>query len=779
METSQQGETTKSSIQFQNPFTKEEAGRLFRDGSVPGQRLERIYDYTWGNPTLLRHYVKTYNRREDTFARLKAWAVSSFEKDFSFDSPAHLNLLAACSMLTRISFSLFANLTCHYKLSAYERGTTLLKSGLFREENGFYFIAPYFRDFLAKKVEQYFSGESMEKIRSLLVGYLIQEKNFQTDYLKLAGTPVEKKAMENRLAGCILERGADYYDNDLLKMDIDEVEHPGLRLLMMLERNFPFNEVSIRCILKDLEQDPFHKLLMPRYAIFMGRNLCPGKEPMEPCLEAAYLEAIRSWLDGTRTEGAIDGEFFRCYGFFNVPDYLLYRIDETKLLKEAEYRKWTFQGRLTVLYNYYLKGEYVRAQKLFYHLLRTYKRFFLQEYREAYYFILGLHFYSRKRYQKAKWYLEDALNAMENKGEKIFVLKMLNALLRILYEEKDVKGLGKLLERSKLMLTREKPFVAFLQYLKGCIKLLEGDDPVEDLQGSIQYSIEIGDEVSAVQYYSYTLSLSDQADGSLLKVQESLLDEDQLAIYQNTSIIDRYRRISLDFNFFGPLNARLPEADLTPELLARKKLRKILSYIVFHHPAKVSREEIKRVFWDSDKCFDVDANLRVAISNLKKIFKAHGYSDLIVCKDTRIYFNERYTVNNDFRKFSALFRKAKALYRSGDHALAEGYLRKLVQLNPESVFMDVPWDYLEKRVRQQTSAMLAVAHEILFELARNARDWKRAEEHCRKLAASNPRYRQELSDILVRNGKEEEAQALLQRKDKKKGKSLGSIFFPE
>lgn len=762
-----------------DPLTKEEARKLFKDGEIPDHQFSKTYAYTRGNPHLINYFVDNYNKREDSFAKLKNYVMNWYELNYTFDSPAHLNLLAACCRLSRISFSLFANLAVHYKLSAFELNASCREGKLLYEDNGYYRFYPYYHEFLQKKVEQYFGTESLEKTRKLLVSLLVGEKNFHVEYLKLAATKLEKQAMENRMVEMILSRGWDFWDNDLLLVSPEELENSGLKLLLMLSRDFPFNEISIRYLLEDLKNDPLCSLLQAQHCYYLGRNLRSrnGAES-PPSLEDDYLKIIESWLKGEKPSVSLEHEFFLRYGFMDVPDFLIYRIDENKLLRENEYRKWTFHGRLTVLYNYYLKGEYDKAQKLFYLLLKTYKAFFLQGNREVYYFILGHHFYSRNKLQKAKWFLEEALIMMEHKGRKIFVLKLLNTYLRILFEEKDTAGLIKLLERSKLMLTREKPFVLFLQYLKGCIKILNGEKLRGDLDGSIQYSIEIGDEVSAVQYFSYSLNKSDQAGNSLLRVQEGLLDKDQIAIYQNTSIIDMYRKVQFDFNFFGPLKATILQTDLSANLISRKKLRKILSYIVYYHPNKVSREEIKRIFWDSDKSYDIDANLRVAISNLKKIFKAHGYEDLFVCKDASICINERYTVNNDFRKYVSLYKKAKLLYRNQDFINAEGYLRKIVQLNLENIFMDISWDYLENRVRQQAKLIVMGSYEILLELAKRDKDLERAEEYCRRLFEHDPKYIRELADLLIRMGREEEARKLL-RSHEKSSKSLETIFFPD
>lgn len=758
---------------------KKEVARAMEKNFIPICKLEELFAYTKGNRILIQYYLSKYNSRIDTMALLKNKLMEIYDKEFEFNSINEFNLLAVCSSLKKISFSLFANLACHYRLSTYQLNKITKKRTMFYEESGFYIFYPFFLDYLKKKVEQSISDCTKEKLRTLLVSNLIMENNFLLEYYSFAKTKIEKIAMEKRIVDTIRKSSYRYYENEFTSLNHDKLENKGLKLLLMLVSETTLNIKSINYFLEDFRNDILFDELINESNVYFAKKLDVSNFKFETDSdEGKYFKLIKKWLKGEKFDLKISNAFYSKYSFFNVPDHLVHQLDESELLKESDTRLSSFLCRMSVLYKYNLKGDVEKSSKLFYFLIRWYKNYLIKDFPGSYYFILAWHYYNKKKFAKSKWYIEEGVKKINLDFNKIFLLKYYNLYLRILFEQKDVTSIIKLLSNCKENFGKEKPFQVFIEYLRGCIKLLDGQELEGCLDESISYSMNIGDEISAVQYLSYSLSLKDRENNSVLKVQESLLNNDQLAIYHNTSLFDSFKKVDLEINFFGPFVFKINNIDYANEFQSRKKLRKIINYLIFNSPSVVSREEMKRVFWEKDKAFDIDANLRVTICNIRKILSKIGFSDMIICEQARIYINTRYLVNNDFKKYVALYKKAKIFFKNNEIYQAETYLKRIVSLNTDVVFRDLSWDYLENKVRNQVQIIVCNSLEMLLSISKNNKNWIKAEGYARRLNNINGKYINELIYLLQKNGHLEEAEDLIKTKSRQE-KTLTNIFFPE
>ncbi|MDD2370523.1 MAG: hypothetical protein PHQ32_00780 [Firmicutes bacterium] len=758
---------------------KKTIARLMEKNYIPIYNLEELYAYSQGNPYLVSYYMDNFNGKGEALTLLKNHVLDIYEDEFEFNSINEYNLIATCSYLKKTSFSLFANLAYHYRLSSYQLNKLIKNKTMFYEKNGFYLFYPFFLDYINKKNAQSISMETKEKHRSILVSNLIMESNFLLEYYQYAKSKVEKIAMEQRIIETIKNQSCRYYGNELKKFNYNDFEDQGLKLLVMIISGIQVKCKSINYFLDDLSNKQIFPILQQESTVYLGKKL--NKEKFIYNLESdegIYYTLIQNWLSGDKINLQMKNRFYEKYSFFNVPDHLIYQLDDNQLLKESDNRLNSFLSRISVLYKYYLKGEEQKSIKLFHYIIKWYKNYLLKDYPGSYYFILAWHYYNKKSNDKALWYIEEGLKKLNTDVNKIFILKYYNLQLRILFEEKDSNTMVKLLSNCKENLGTEKPFQVFIEYIRGCIRIIDGLELKGCLDEPISFSMNIGDEVSAVQYLSYSLSDSERDENNLLKVQEGLLSNEQLAIYHNTSLFDNYKKVDVELNFFGPFAFKINKVDYANEFLNRKKLRKIINYLVFNSPGKVSREEIKRVFWDKEKSFDIDANLRVTICNIRKILGKIGFSDMIICEQARIYINSRYAINNDFKKYINLYKKAKLLYTNRELIQAETYLKRIVSLNIDVVFKDLSWDYLENKVRNQVQLIISNSFEMLLAIAKKNENWDKAETYARKLTDINKKHVNELICILQRNGRIDEADDLIKNKDRK-GRSLTNIFFPE
>lgn len=763
----------------QSTLNLEKIASMLREAGVPEFFAEELFRYTTGEPLLVHYFLGQYNKRADTMMALKKQVTELYDSAFVFESLDELKLLAASSHLEKIPYPLMASLSYTFKQSIFRLNQKAKEFKMYYEEKGNYQWYPFFKDYLTQSIEKTFCEQEKQEIRTILCQELLESRHFQVEYLFLGQTDKDNHRLEVKLEHEIAAQGLAPFEEALKTLEFKRLQSSGLKTLLILLGYQRCSLTALSYLMKELRGVGLYPILLRRYRYFLGRKVQPFIEGLENAgIEENYHRLVECWRIGTRTGEVLDEEFYREYGFPHVPDYLIHSLQEKALLKEGADTAKSYRGRLSVLYYYYLKGEYKRAEKLFFYLLTKYKKRLIEEDYRVYTLILAHHYYGKKNLEKGIFYLETALSKTKDSGDELFLLKIFTLYLRILMEKKDLLGISRLHLMAQESFSKEKPFLTFIDLLGFSKKMLEGQEVGRDLDNSIQYCINIGDEVTAVQLYSYTLEKEDLEGNNLLKVQEGLLNPSKMAIYHNTSIIDLYRMVPLELNFFGSFRFMAGYKDCSGEFQTRRKLRKILAYLVHSSPNKVSREELKRVFWDKDKAFDLDANLRVALSTMKKILAEYGLGDLMVCESGRVFINSRYQIVNDYKMLLVAYKRAKTFFQEAELVKAESYLKKIIQLSIDRVFPDISWDFLEIKVRKQVEHILESSLEMLLELARRGGKWAQAEDYCRRLYRNNEKYLKQLAAILGQNGKKEEALTLLQQKQKRQT-SLETIFFPD
>lgn len=759
-------------------YDRKGTNQYLKTQGLPEHHGALLWAYAKGHPCLTEQYARDWEEGMEGLRRLSETAIRTYQSELETPQGDALGFLYACTRLNRIPYSLFAHLCGSFHQSSFR----LIEEGrehfFFQEEKGCFILYPFFRDYVVRMATLHLQPEEQRFASTKLIEGVLAEKGFLPEYIFLGDTVGERTALEEGLSRSIVAKGVDGYRQSLLGEPGKILQSLALRALRLYLGPKDPGVQEADAWLKDLFGHRLYPILVEERIRYRCRQLSVGDIPPEDSRKDPHLEAVQGWLMGKAVDVGVPVAHYGKWGFEDVPDHLLHGLEDLPLLKEGVTGRETFLRRVTVLYAYYLRGEYRRGGKLFFHLLKHDRSFLIGEFRHLRYLLLAHHFYGRGRLEKSKWFLEEVLLLKGESGEQIFLLKVLGLYHRIIMDQKDVKALQQLLDRSKTLLTRAKPCVAFLQLLKSSRHLLVGEGIGDGLETSIQYSIGIGDAVAAVQYFSYVVSAGDPEQQHLVRIQEGLLDQAKLAVYHNTSILGNYRRIPLVIRFFGSFRLIIGGRDCSREFQVRKKLRKIFNYLIHRHPNKVSREELKRVFWDKEKSFDLDANLRVALSSIRKILSVYGFGDLLVVDGGMVSLHPRYDVQCDFKSYQSAFRKAKALYDNGQVKDGELFFRRLIQSRQERVFGDLAWEYLENLVHQQVLRMQKEALVALVDIAMEGKELDQAESYARRLYGLDPRYGSKLAKVLELSGRG--AAECRKLREKPKGEvPLESIFFPE
>lgn len=762
---------------------RETAVLLERKGAPKGM-ADRLYAFTHGEPHLTASFAEACLSGDASLDDFRGQVRSLYASLFTFGSEAEMQLLHACALAGEVPFSLMPRLAWRFRQSSFQISQKSRIYRIFFETEGSYILFPFFRDFLAVEVEKHLRKTQCQECLRILLEEILAGGPFRCAFLSLAAGGEKAPEMEAFLLREIEEKGVASFEEQLRLLDPKMLCREDLKVLLMLLGSLPASAGALQILMGEVTDSPIYPELRRRYWQYLGRRIL-GQPPFrhggligENEVEWAYLQGVEAWRLGLVMEKSLPDDYYGAYGFLHVPEPFLHGAREEGLLREKGGRLPSCRRRLTAAYLFFLQGEVRRGERLLAWLAR-HDRDILEGIESRSWQLLLAHLYfSGGKPALARGKLDELLDDESAREEWIFLLKVVTLYQRILVEGQDRNGLQALDGRCRKILPRDKPFAAFMGLLQASLQILDGENPAPVLAFPLEYSIAIGDEVSAVQLYSYTLSKEDQGKDHLLKVQESLLDQGKMAIYHHTSLVEGQRPVPLSFNFFGPLAFMVGGLDCSLPFLARKKLRKILAYLIFSHPVQVSREELKRVFWDREKAFDLDANLRVAISSIRKLLASFGVRDLLLCGEGKISLNSRYQVRNDYRSYLAAHRRACCLYEEGETAKAEGYFRQVLRILPEQVFPDVAWDYLEKRVRRKVKRVREESLEIMAELAGKKGAWGEAEDYLRRLHDSSGCHGAVLASCLRRNGKEAEADRL-ESGNRLSRPPLETIFFPD
>ncbi len=765
-------------------LSRRETAVFLEQKGVPQGLGDRLYSFTRGEPHLTAAFAESYDSLGDGLEGFRREVCSLYASLFAFGSLGEMQLLHACSLAGEVPFPLMPRLAWRFRQSSFQISQKSRIYRIFFEESGSYILFPFFQEFLAGEAERHLTESQMLECRQILLEEILGGGPFRCAFLSLAEGGEKAPEMEALLVREIKEKGVSHLEEQLLKLEPRQLTRVDLRVLLMLLGILPASPGALKVLMGEVTGSPLYPELRRRYWQFLGRRLL-GPPPFRHGRvtggeeeEWAYLRGVEAWRLGAPLGKPLPESCYGRYGFLHVPEALLYEAGYEGLLREEGGRLNSCRRRLTAAYLCFLQGEIRRGERLLSWLARHDQDILAGPEKPSWILLLAHLYFSAGKPALARKKLEELLEGQSSWEEGIFLLKIMTLYQRILMDGKDHQGLLELEERCRRILPPDKPFAAFMGLLEASVRILAGEDPAPVLAFPLEYSMAIGDEVSAVQLYSYALSGDGKGKDHLLKVQESLLDQEKMAIYHHTSLVEGLRPVPLCFNFFGPLAFKVGEQDCSQPFLARKKLRKIMAYLIFSHPIRVSREELKRIFWDRDKSFDLDANLRVAISSIRKLLASFGIGDLLLCGEGKVSLNSRYQVRNDYRSYLSVYRRACFLYEEGQAGRAEGFFRQVLRVLPEEVFPDVAWDYLEKRVRRKVKGVREASLQIMAELAGKKGAWGEAEDFFRLLHESSGCHGGALAACLRRNGKEEEADRL-EAGNPLSRPPLETIFFPD
>ncbi|AMP20891.1 hypothetical protein AZF37_06700 [endosymbiont 'TC1' of Trimyema compressum] len=129
---------------------------LFKKFNIPSNYIEPIMNYTDTIDCFIYYFLFHFKEDKNSFQKLKDWLLEIYEKHYIFTNDSIYQLLIILSYLSKISYTLFANLSYYFKLSHYAVREEFIKQGVSRESEGYYYLAPFFREFLKNKGISFF-----------------------------------------------------------------------------------------------------------------------------------------------------------------------------------------------------------------------------------------------------------------------------------------------------------------------------------------------------------------------------------------------------------------------------------------------------------------------------------------------------------------------------------------------------------------------------------------------------------------------------------------------
>lgn len=250
----------------------EEIKDEFQKNSIPIYFLTDLYKYSKGDRRLVEFFINSYSRKIKSIKDFEDILVDELEKNFDFICVDYMNILITCSLVSKVSFSLFANIVSAHNKSVYSINKIIRGNLIFYEESGYYYYYSFFKRFLDISREKFFSFKSLEKIRLKLIGLIIEENNFNLEYLKLASKEMERNRLEEKVIDCILKYGIDYFGDGFRKYSQDFFNNPTLKVLILLKNENKMNESSINYLVNDFKSTSLFKVILQEYFYYMGKS---------------------------------------------------------------------------------------------------------------------------------------------------------------------------------------------------------------------------------------------------------------------------------------------------------------------------------------------------------------------------------------------------------------------------------------------------------------------------------------------------------------------------
>lgn len=722
---------------------------LFSEFKIPLTHLEPLLDYTGAIDHFIYFYLFQYRKDKDNFQKLKDWLGEMYEIHYKFSSNSIYQLLISIGFLSKISFTLFANLCYCFKVSPYKVRQDLMMAGLIKESEGYYKVVPFFKEYLIKIREQNFSRQRLRKIKAILIENIKNEKIFLPEYLLLADSPKDTIHLENQFTTSIKNKTLQQVSPYLKNHELPPLKNQGLDLFIRLSKETYHLKPSLVYLIHQFKKHPLYKNGL-KHLIYLFGKQCQLTDSFKAVdyLENQYYRLIANWLWGKKGAMELSHDFLESYGVFHVPDFQWLNNMEAVCNP-------SFNIQLALTYKYYLSGRFKAAKKAFYQLLKTHKSILTTDYRSYYFFILSQYYYQKEKYKKSIWYLEQCFLIVKNRNEPIFCLKIFSFYLRILYLKKEMDPLKTLLKRAKKYLPNQKPFMAFIHTLRGIIYLLENDfsKGLRCLEKAFSYYLSVNDIVNALDIHLLVLfTQGKHTDLETLKENlPELLDKGDYCVLKNTALLHHhlFKTIKVAASYFNQRQLAIGRKDCSSFCQGREKLESLLYFLLFKLPEPVSREAIKRVFWKNVDVRDRDANLRVALSTLNKFFKDEGMPSFFVSKGGYLYLKEGYEIQSDIKEFILLFKRGRKAYRDKDYSKCKKYFKTLLRTQP--VLFEGKEGSWEQLLKKDVEIMIKYMEKHMLGFSKEKGNWEAAEKYCRRLYEKDSAYGVVLQSILEKN----------------------------
>ena len=87
-------------------------------------------NYTNSIDCFIYYFLFHYKENQNPIQKLKDWLLEIYDKNYIFSNDSTYQPLITISYLSKISYTLFANLSYHFKLSPYGIREKFIKEGI-------------------------------------------------------------------------------------------------------------------------------------------------------------------------------------------------------------------------------------------------------------------------------------------------------------------------------------------------------------------------------------------------------------------------------------------------------------------------------------------------------------------------------------------------------------------------------------------------------------------------------------------------------------------------
>ncbi|AMP20889.1 hypothetical protein AZF37_06690 [endosymbiont 'TC1' of Trimyema compressum] len=231
--------------------------------------------------------------------------------------------------------------------------------------------------------------------------------------------------------------------------------------------------------------------------------------------------------------------------------------------------------------------------------------------------------------------------------------------------------------------------MGFLRKVEGLLFYFKGDGSKgqSKLEKAFNYYLSIKDNLGTLECYLLILAWGKKENQfqfkTLNKQLEFILDENSFLVFKHTSLLhQQYFKIkaikAIKASFLNATSFKIEGQDYSDFSLNRKKIRRILFFLLYEFPEPINREEIKRTFWNGVDSDGRDANLRVALSKLNKLLNEAGIESFYESRNGYIYLKSGYKILTDIKEFNLLYKRGGQCYQNEEFVLCQKYFKTLL-----------------------------------------------------------------------------------------------------